>query len=164
MEDQTSKEPMTEKRKLTKEERYAIGKKNLIPLKPYDQQTEEERKRHHEIAVKGGKARAQQMINNVTWKEQALKLLATKVSKEQAIAMIGDDANLLPTDADLTVQGVLTVKVMQEFIANGNVKALEFLRDTSGQKPTNEIEITADIMTDYDRKLLESVSNRLNVG
>lgn len=157
MEDQTSKE-------LTKEERIARSRQNLIPLKPYKDLTPEERQRQHEIAVKGGKARAQQMINNVTWKEQALKLLATKVTKEQATAMIGEDANLLPTDADLTVQGVLTVKVMQEFIANGNVKALEFLRDTSGQKPTNEIEITADIMTDDDRKLLESVSNRLSVG
>lgn len=153
---------MTEEEIKAEKKRRQIA--NLRPFKPLDQLTPEEAEKQKALIVKGGKARQAQLQKAKTWKEQALALLGTKVSREQAKAMLGEDVNLIPEDADLTVQGVLTVKAMQEFILNGNVKSLEFLRDTSGQKPTNEIEITADIMTDDDRKLLESVSNRLNVG
>lgn len=43
----------------------------------------------------------------------------------------------------------------------GNVKASTFLRDTIGQQPVAKSEITADIMTDADRELLEKVTARL---
>ena len=39
-------------------------------------------------------------------------------------------------------------------------KAAEFIRDTIGEKPAEKQEITADIMTDEDRALLQRVRAR----
>ena len=43
----------------------------------------------------------------------------------------------------------------------GNVKASTFLRDTIGQQPVSRSEISADIMTDADRELIDRVTARL---
>ena len=44
---------------------------------------------------------------------------------------------------------------------NEDTKAANFLRDTVGEKPVDRSEITADIMTEADKRLLEKVSKRL---
>ena len=43
----------------------------------------------------------------------------------------------------------------------GNVKAQQFIRDTIGEQPTSKQEITADIMTDHDRDLIEKLQKKL---
>ena len=38
---------------------------------------------------------------------------------------------------------------------------MQYVRDTNGDKPTDKIEMTTDVMTDTDRELLKSISDRL---
>lgn len=142
-------------------------KNSLANLKPFtgykDGMTEEERQRVREIASKGGKATQECNRKARTWKEVCNSALTAKVSKEKAEKYLHDDVDLLVFDENGTVdmQDVITVRALQ--IANeGNVKALEFIRDTSGQKPKDEMQITADVMTDADRRLLDNIAERLN--
>jgi hypothetical protein len=44
---------------------------------------------------------------------------------------------------------------------NGDLKALEIVRDTAGQMPTKEVNLSAEVITDADKALLETVSKRL---
>ena len=46
--------------------------------------------------------------------------------------------------------------------AAGNMKAVEYIRDTYGDKPTEKLDITGEIMTDTDRAMLEKISRRLD--
>lgn len=52
--------------------------------------------------------------------------------------------------------------MMKSAVENENVKAAEYVRDTSGQAPTKEVKVSADVMTDADRALVEKVKNRID--
>lgn len=43
----------------------------------------------------------------------------------------------------------------------GDVKAAVFVRDSAGDKPADAVEITAETMTDADRRLLQRIQDRL---
>lgn len=138
--------------------------KNLKPLRGYtDDMTEEERKRVREIAVKGGKATQECLKKAKTFKDVCNQALTTKVSREKAMSFVGDDIDLIPFDENgfTDMQTVLSVRAMR-ISADGNAKYLEFVRDTSGQKPKDEMTITADIMTDNDRALIDKINRRLS--
>lgn len=131
--------------------------KRLANLKPIHTLTDEEK---HNLAVLGGKARGKQQQQQKTMRETMLTLLKTKVSRETAEKFLGEDAEAL-SDEDLTCQGIMSAKMWQEASLNGNAKAAEFVRDTSGQRPKDIIEVTADIMTDSDRTMLADLSEIL---
>ena len=132
--------------------------KRLENLRKFGTLSPEERT---EISTKGGKARAQQRRDQKNLRETALTLLNTKISREQATNLIGNDADLI-SDSDLTMQAILTVRAMRAVLDDGNIKGAEFLRDTSGQRPKDEIQIDGSvIMTDSDRRLLENIKKRL---
>lgn len=135
---------------------------NLKVFKPYAELTDEEREEQHSLAVKGGIARGEQVKKAKSMKEQAITLLETKLSREQAQLMIGDSVELID-DKDLTVQSVLLMSAIREVTENGNAKMLEFLRDTSGQKPKDELTIDANVMTDQDKRLLDKALKRQNI-
>ncbi len=44
----------------------------------------------------------------------------------------------------------------------GDLKATEYIRDTCGDKPTNKIDVSSDVMSDADRALLAQVMARLD--
>lgn len=133
---------------------------HLTPFKPKSELTPEEIERQHQISLKGGLANKQRLAKKKTMNELAKALLDKSISRSQAVAIIGEDANLL-TDDELTVSQVLNVAMVQESL-KGNVKAYESIRDTAGYTPKKELEITTDIMTDTDRELIARVSSRLN--
>ena len=45
--------------------------------------------------------------------------------------------------------------------AKGNVKAMEFLRDTVGEKPSEKIDASVTALTDEDKQMLENIQSRL---
>lgn len=155
---------MTEEEQKRKEEARKRQLANLQVFKPYKDLTDEERELQHQLAVKGGKARGEQVKKAKTMKEQCLTLLETKLSREQAEQMIGQSTELI-ADEDLTVQTVLLMSAIREVTENGNSQMAVFLRDTSGQKPKDEISLDASLITtEQDRSLLEKVEKRLSVG
>ena len=82
------------------------------------------------------------------------------MSKEQANKYLGADAEKLSAE-DLTVQGIMIAKMAQEAMQNGNAKAAEFVRDTSGQRPKDVVEVNAEIITASDRSLIDKMAERL---
>ena len=38
---------------------------------------------------------------------------------------------------------------------------MQYVRDTNGDKPTDKIEMTTDIMTEQDREMLQAIAQRL---
>lgn len=66
----------------------------------------------------------------------------------------------LPEDA--TKGAAILASMMKSAVENENVKAAEYVRDTSGQAPTKEVKVSADVMTDADRALVEKVKNRID--
>lgn len=58
-----------------------------------------------------------------------------------------------------TLEAMMTAMIKQGL--NGNVKAVEFIRDTTGQKPTEKVEATNATIAVTDEKTIESVMNKL---
>ena len=131
--------------------------RRLANLKPINEMSEDEKK---DFARKGGIARGEQRRKQRTMKEQMLALLNTTASREQAVKYLGADAEKL-TEDDMTFQGLMTAKMWQEATQNGNAKAAEFVRDTSGQRPKDVVEVTANVMTDADRALMANMAEIL---
>ena len=90
-------------------------------------------------------------------KESLTLLLETEVSKDKAREISGDST----INGTMTIQDALMIRAIKT-AQEGNVKALEFIRDTSGNRLKDEIQIDGNvIMTDADRQLLENIRKRL---
>ena len=133
-----------------KGKRYGID--NLIP---FNQRTEEQQR---EIAKMGGKASGEARKKKRDMREVAKAILEHAMNDEQIDEVLGSSKDLL--DGDKSVMAVLTARMVQE-AGKGSYKHYETLRDTAGFKPKDEIGISADIMTDADRELIEKVNRRL---
>lgn len=111
-------------------------------------------KRQFEIRSKGGKARQEQIAKRKSMREDLEQLLNCKVSKDQAEILLGDDTEMLGND--FSVQRVMLVRAIQEATQEGSAKLLEFIRNTVGDAPKTEISLDADIITESDKRLLDS--------
>ena len=127
-------------------------------LKPFSELSAEEQKA---IRSKGGKACAEKKRQLRTMREQAQAHLQAIVDRETAEKYLGAREADKLTDDDLTVQGLMIARMAQEAIKNGNAKAAEFVRDTSGQRPKDIIEVSAEIMTEADRSLIANMAEIL---
>ena len=128
------------------------GRANLIP---FNKLSEEEQK---EIRSKGGKASGEARRKKRDMREVAKAILEHAMNEAQIEEVLGNSKELL--DGDKSVMAVLTARMVQE-AGKGSYKHYETLRDTAGFKPKDEIDISADIMTDADRELVEKVNRRL---
>lgn len=132
------------------------GKRNGIDnLIPFNQRTEEQQR---EIAKMGGKASGEARKKKRDMREVAKAILEHAMNEAQIDEVLGSSKDLL--DGDKSVMAVLTARMVQE-AGKGSYKHYETLRDTAGFKPKDEIGISADIMTDADRELIEKVNRRL---
>lgn len=89
-------------------------------------------------------------------------MLDKKVTEEQAKKML--NVPVLPDSVDidnLTIGSLMIAKGIESAFLDGSFRWAEFVRDTAGYKPKNEVSIDADITTDADRSLMEKVSKRL---
>ena len=113
-------------------------------LKPFDsnQSREEARKNGRKGGKKSGEVRRQKK----TMREMLDYLLEKELTSKN-----GEKAT--------TLEAMMTAMIKQGL--NGNVKAVEFIRDTTGQKPTEKVEATNATITVTDEKTIESVMNKL---
>ena len=119
------------------------SKKNLKPL-PFN-----ERDDFKEISSKGGKASVKSKKEFRHAKELLTNILSQDLSPEECEKILGYNPK------DKNAYNVMLLKAHQ-VATKGNIKAMEFIRDTAGDKPTETIQ--ADIsntITENDRKLLE---------
>lgn len=91
---------------------------------------------------KGGQATAEMWERRRTFREAIEALLDTEV------------------EAGVTYREAI-VKALCDKALEGSVHAFEVIRDTVGEKPSENLNV--DIMTDADRLLMQKISARLNI-
>lgn len=124
--------------------------KNLQDIRDVNKRrTKEEIK---ERCSKAGKISGQKRRDTRTLKEIALQLMAETATPED-IERYG-----LPEGSSNAL--VMTAAAARK-AREGDLKAYEILRDTAGQMPTKEVSLSAEVITEADKKLLEKVSKRL---
>lgn len=89
------------------------------------------------IGSKGGKASVEARRQRKTFKELFEMLLSLEVSDEQTKAFI---KSLGITDENITNDMAITLSMYQEAL-KGNTKAFELIRDTTGEKPADKLQI-----------------------
>lgn len=131
---------------------HDIAKLYLIP---FNQRDPEESKH---IQSLGGKTTQANINNQRSLNDIAKRMLNSVLTESQITEILGDSKNLIGEDK--TAGSVMIAKMIQTAMA-GSFKAAEFVRDTAGYKPKNEVEVSADIMTDEDRSLIDKLNKRL---
>lgn len=84
---------------------------------------------------------------------EAIEQILTKKASVRAIEDLG-----LTEDADN--MEMITAAALRQ-ASKGNVKAMEFLRDTVGEKPTDKLEASVETMTAEDREMLANIQKRM---
>ena len=119
-----------------------------------------------EISRKGQKAMMELHGEKKTARESLKNILTLKVTDD-----ILDIADVDPKVAErlkrdnpnATLYDLIQCVAVGKAI-DGNVKAMEYVRDTHGDKPIDKVEISDNVMTESDRELLRSISERLGDG
>jgi hypothetical protein len=102
---------------------------NLIPLNKRSKEIAKE------IQKKGGIARGKQETQQKSLKEYINLLWSNKVSLDDKIFQLFPNLK----HKEIT-RAIIPILKQQQKAENGDLKALEFLRDTSGQKPSEKFE------------------------
>lgn len=87
------------------------------------------------------------------------ELLERQLMRESVDEILGESAQILGEDK--TVYAVMCAKMIQIACA-GDIKAFIAIRDTVGDKPADEHLISADVMTDADRRMVENLKRRMD--
>jgi len=118
-------------------------------IKIFGGNPEEDKAIHIKGAATSNAAQAQRR----TFRDTINYMLKQKANKRTV-----EDLGL--TDGATNLDAVIAAAFMQ---ANkGNVKAMDFLRDTVGEKPSDRLEATVENLTPEDRAMLENIKNRLS--
>ena len=127
------------------------SKKNLKPIQ--ENITPEQQR---EISSKGGKASAEAKRQRKEMREMIQDIFEIGIKKGK----VADDIKSLE-DAkgkNLTVGQALVLAQVKKAMT-GDTRALEFLRDTMGEKPTNKQEIKATIVDSPLQGILEQLKD-----
>lgn len=136
------------------------GWKNIKPIPLTERSPEEARA----IRRKGAEAVNRMHGEKKTAREsleRMLSILATDEMLQQADIENALADRLRQENPDLTVYDVINAAAIGRAIG-GNVKAAEYVRDTAGDKPTDKIDISGQLMSDADRALLQQIGERLD--
>ena len=142
------------------------GEKYLLNLRkrvPFNQMTPEKRK---EICRKGAEAINKLHGEKKTAKEAISKILTLKINDEilDGADVPQEIADKLRRDnPDATLYDLIQLVAVGRAL-DGSIRAMEYVRDTHGDKPIEKLEVTENIMTDRDRELLQSISDRIGTG
>lgn len=116
--------------------------KNLMPIEEVN--SRRTREEHSKDSAKGGKASAAKRREKKTMEQSLQILLNLAVSDSTLTDPTDDDAFNKIKGKNLTVQDKILVEVIKKAL-KGDLKAIEFLRDTSGQKPVDNKNIKQDV-------------------
>lgn len=139
--------------------------KGWINLKPIPI-TEREPERRREICRKGAET-----VNRIHGEEKTAKeslnrmlsILATDEIIEQADIETALVDRLQRENPDMTIYDVVNAAAIGRALA-GNVKSMEYIRDTRGDAPVKQIEVTENVTTDADREMMRQLSELLKEG
>lgn len=127
-----------------------IRETNLINLR---ERSKDERLK---IIEKANESKRENIQKKKNFNELA-KAMLEQVASDKTIRETVDDPAMMIDNT----YGSLILAAMIQGAKNGSFKCAEFIRDTAGYKPKNEVDISADIMTDADRSLLDKIGKRI---
>lgn len=132
------------------------GTNNLKPNVLTDRTKEEQK----QLAIKAGK-RSGEVRKAKREQKDSMKMLLSIVASGEIIAdTIPEEIKaLLPGDMDL--YDLMNARQLLEAL-QGSERHATYCRDTAGYKPTDKQEITADVITDGDRQLINKLCKRVN--
>ena len=105
-----------------------------------------------EVRRKGGKALQSTLRQRRTFREAIDLMLREKASKQNIAE--------LRLEKDATNLDVIIAAALKQS-AHGNVKAMDFLRDTVGEKPVEQLSAEITGLSAEDKQMLENIQNRL---
>ena len=110
-------------------------------LRPFDKMSKHEQR---EIARKGGTASGRARRENKVMKDtlEMILGLSLKKGKKANVESVQSLAEL--KGKNISVQEAISIAVAQRAM-KGDVSAVAFIRDTTGQKPTDKVEMSGEI-------------------
>lgn len=120
--------------------------------------------RRREISRKGAEA-----VNKLHGKKktarEALEAILTLKVNDQIIEGADIDTALAERlkrdNPDATIYDLIQIVAAGRALG-GNIKAAEYIRDTFGDKPTDKIDISGEIMSEADRAMIARIGARLD--
>ena len=139
------------------------GWRNLEKRVSFNQMDPEKRK---EISRKGAEAVNKLHGEKKTAKQALENILTLKIDDK-----ILSQADLSPELADrlkrsmpdATLYDLINIVAVGRAVG-GNMKSYELIRDTYGDAPVKQVEVTENITTDQDREMLRAIAARLQDG
>ena len=130
------------------------NEQNLQPIKKGQLSKEELKKRQSNGGKKSGQVRRERK----TMKENLLMLLSMDAPERVSVQI----QNTLPEidKKELNYQNAILVSLIQQAL-KGNIKAVEIIRDTIGEKPTEKVDATNTNIEITDEKIIHSVVNKI---
>ena len=105
-----------------------------------------------EVRRKGAEALNARHAQRKTFREAIDVMLGAKASKQNIEELqLREDA----TNLDVIIAAALKQS------ARGNVKAMDFLRDTAGEKPIEQLNADISGLSEEDKQMLENIKKRL---
>ena len=119
-----------------------------------------------EISKKGGEA-VQKIYGEKKTAKEALENILTLRIDDRIIGQADLSPELAErlkrSNPDATVYDLMQIVAVGRAVG-GNMKAYELIRDTYGDMPVKQVEITENITTDQDRQMLQMIAARLQEG
>lgn len=138
--------------------------KTMLNLRKRTSFDKMDKEKHRQISIKGGQAIAELYGEKKTAKQALENILSLKVSETMLDnADISADliTKLKRSNPNATIYDLLNAVAVGKAL-DGNMRAYELVRDTYGDKPTDKIDVSGEIVTDTDRELMQSIAERLN--
>ena len=105
------------------------------------------------IQIEGARATNAKLAQRRTFKDTINYMLKQKPNKR-----VIEDLQL--TEDATNLDAIIAAALMQA--GRGNVKAMDFLRDTVGEKPSEKLDATVQSLTEEDKIMLENIKARLD--
>ena len=140
-------------------ERYLL---NLRKRKPFN---EWDKEKHREVCKKGNKALQELHGEQKTARESLKSVLTLKIT-DDIVDMADIDPSIVSRlrrdNPNATLYDLIQAVAVGRAL-DGNVKAMEYVRDTHGDKPIERIDATLseNVMTDQDRTMMAKIAQRL---
>jgi len=138
-------------------ERYLL---NLRKRKPFNQWDKEE---HRKVCQKGNQVLRELHGERKTARESLQNILTLKATDE---IIAGADIDpkiaerLRRDNPDATLYDLIQAVAVGRAL-DGSINAMQYVRDTHGDAPKTQIEVSENITTDQDRELLQAINDRL---
>ena len=137
------------------------GWKNLEKRTPFNTMTPEKRA---EIARKGAHAVNQLHGEKKSAKQSLERILTLKLTDDIADASDVDPAiieRLRRDNPNATLYDLIQAVAVGRAVG-GSIPAMQYVRDTHGDAPIKQIEVTENVTTDDDRALMRRIAQRLD--